>query len=202
MTIQSNCDVTMRGNMNGQVCSTKLNYFSDSLVTKDAAGSATAFRDKIWAALKTIISSLYTLEQITVSEGHIGDGNKDEYVLVVNEDGDLSALNVMPVWTTAVIWKRPDNTTIAPPGEPNFGNSRNGFSGILESDQDGGLLTPGAISAWDAFGEEMEDFANATTTWLLGIHREVAGQGGTNANVYVEETYAGQKLGSQLSRKY
>lgn len=195
--------VVMSGSLQGQTCQTKLFYYLDSSIPFNAGGFAGAFRTTVWDDMKAHIDESFRLDTITVRQGLVGTGSYQDFQLVVNETGLVTGADCMPAWVTVSIWKQPDNATIEPAGESDFGNSHNGFSGIPESSCADGLLTSAALSDWNDVGEAMEEVIVGANTWGLGIHR----QGSTTppitpAYVYVLETYASQKLGSQLRRKY
>jgi hypothetical protein len=112
---------------------------------------------------------------------------------------------MMAPFDTAVIVKQPDPETIDPPLSQAFKNGRVEVSGIPESFNNGGLLTSTGQAAMNALGEAMETFdvtiGGDVVTWTLMMYRLNAG-GTSSTNVLVAETYASQRLGSRVSRKF
>lgn len=207
-----NAVVSMVGTFGGQTAFNEFLYTREAVEpTANSQAVCQGFYDDVWSVFKLAMHEDYLLQEIRCKIfQNPPSQNKPEYIMAVNESGTVVGGDSMPPNVTATILKQPDNTTLDPPGEPNMRVGKNGFSGVPESQQDAGLLTPAAITLWNTAGEALEnflaDFGGGDLTLTLTILRDYDTlKGAVPPNpitkCYVAETYVRQALGTNNSRK-
>jgi len=206
-----NVYVEFHGQVLGETTFTQLIYFQDdAIAAADSGVVAEAVYNTLWPAIQPLLSEHYILNSIQTIIYQTPDSlNRPRYIKVVNEPGDVTG-EALPPYATVVMLKNPDNTTLYPGTEQNMRQGRTGWAGVPESKNDNGLLTDAALVDYNAAFETFETldvtFGGTPYTFPLGIIRQqntlAPGYDNPIAKVDVLETLAGQRLGTQNSRKY
>lgn len=200
MAYLSNLEVEFVGILQGQICFTQLEYHKETAITAPGipAMAVQWGYGTVWAVLKLCMSEEFTLLEIRARLKQTPSTlNQPEFVLYVNETGSIEA-EALPAFATAVIVKVPDNLTKEPEEALDFRVGRASFSGVPETHQEGGLLTPTAVGLWEDVAEAIELIElDETYAFNLGLER-----GEVNPDkVLCFDAYVRQNLGTQNSRK-
>lgn len=205
MPYLANVEATLRGVQAGEICETLLQYhhldYNPLLQADDFAAAVVA---GVWDVMKPLVSEKFqmlTVKVVTRQHDTSGVFYYDEYTLDVAEFGTAIG-GVLPPNVTVRIVKYVDNTTRLPLSAPIFRNGFAGFSGALEADQENGLLTEAAVTAWFEVANGMElitlNYAGTDWEYVLGLERQMPGE---PDKVLVDHCSPVYRLGTRNSRK-
>lgn len=202
----ANFEFEFRGIQGGKMCVTHLEYHREDPIPTPALTDLWSPAYAKWTGtLKAATSEKYTLMEIYVRYfgTTLGVNTVVEGILPLEEPGDIVG-EVMPPNVIMAVTKVVDNLTIWPVTATPFRNGKVGFSGVPESSQDNGILTPAALGLLEAVAEDIEgitiDVGGTDYEFVLGLERPGVG-GGAPEKVLVTECNAKQILGTQNTRK-
>ena len=205
MAILSGYHIELNGLQAGEPTTTRLEYGQES--TFSAASSkagADWFYSNSWPLIKAMLHQNFRLIEIRAQYHDGAGGTKPFYTRVVDEPGDIDTGDSLGPNLVVRMYKVPENDAIWPTSAEPFEGGMTRWSGIPEADQNNGLLSDTAVDDWNDVFEGLETLeptiSGSPVTFFMVMLRKSA-LGVTVAYAPVIETYCGQTLGTQNTRK-